>query len=323
MNVVITGANGFVGKALAARLLARGSVCADIPLSSLTLVDIGFDTAPQDARVRLVEGSIGDLAVLRETFAQPADCVFHLASIPGGAAEANYELGLQINLRATLDMLELLRRQDTPARFVFSSSIAVYGAPLPALVNDSTPMRPTLSYGAHKLADEVLIKDYSRRGWVDGRILRLPGVVARPPAPSGLLSAYMSDIFWKLAEGKPFVCPVSAQAVSWWMSVKCCVDNLLHAAALAPEYAAVRRDYTLPVLRLSMAELVDGLAQEFGEDRHALVTYEPDAGLEAGFGRYPPLDASAAEAAGFRHDGSITNLVRNAMLLPDLHGSFR
>jgi nucleoside-diphosphate-sugar epimerase len=316
MNVVITGANGFVGKALAARLLARGSAFSDIPLTSLTLVDIGFDAVPQDSRVRIIRGSIGEPGVLREACDQPADCVFHLASIPGGAAEANYELGLQINLKATLDMLELLRRQDTPARFVFSSSIAVYGAPLPAVVDDTTPMRPALSYGAHKLIDEILIKDYSRRGWLDGRILRLPGVVARPPAPSGLLSAYMSDIFWRLADGKPFVCPVSAGAVSWWMSVKCCVDNLLHAAALDPMQAAARRDFTLPVLRLTMAELIDGLVQEFGEDRRALVSYEPDAGLEAGFGRYPPLDASAADAAGFRHDGSVKALIRNAMLLP-------
>lgn len=313
MHIVITGANGFVGKALAGRILSHGHVLPGMPLDSLTLVDIGFEAMPADPRVRIVKGSIGEHAVLREAFSRPADCVFHLASIPGGAAEANYELGLQINLKATFDMLELLRMQDKPTRFVFSSSIAVYGAPLPALVDDATPMNPTLSYGAHKLVDEILIKDYSRRGWLDGRILRLPGVVARPPAPSGLLSAYMSDIFWKLAEGKPFTCPVSANAVSWWMSVQCCVDNLLHAARLDPAQAAVRRDFTLPVLRLTMAELVDGLAAEFGEDRRALVRYEPDARLEAGFGSFPPLDASAAEAAGFRHDGSMQALIRNAV----------
>jgi nucleoside-diphosphate-sugar epimerase len=313
MHIVVTGANGFVGKALVSRILSRGNVLPGVPLESLTLVDIGFDAAPEDPRVRIVKGSIGEHTVLREALSRPADCVFHLASIPGGAAEANYELGLQINLKATFDMLELLRMQDKPARFVFSSSIAVYGAPLPALVDDATPMNPALSYGAHKLVDEILIKDYSRRGWLDGRILRLPGVVARPPAPSGLLSAYMSDIFWRLAEGKPFTCPVSANAVSWWMSVQCCVDNLLHAATLDSTQVAVRRDFTLPVLRLTMAELVDALAAEFGENRRVLVRYEPDAKLEAGFGSFPPLDATAAEAAGFRNDGSVQTLIRNAM----------
>jgi nucleoside-diphosphate-sugar epimerase len=313
MHIVITGANGFVGKSLASRILSHGPVLPGMPLDSLTLVDTGFDAIPAAPHVRIVKGSIAEHTVLCEAFSRPADCVFHLASIPGGAAEADYDLGLQINLKATLDMLELLRAQQKAARFVFSSSIAVYGAPLPTLVDDTTPMRPALSYGAHKLIDEILIKDYSRRGWVDGRILRLPGVVARPPSPSGLLSAYMSNIFWKLAEGKSFTCPVSANAVSWWMSVQCCVDNLLHAARLDPAQAALRRDFTLPVLRLTMAELVDGLATEFGEDRRALVRYEPDAKLEAGFGSYPPLDASAAEAAGFCHDGSMQALIRNAM----------
>jgi len=313
MNLVITGANGFVGKALAARLLAQGGVTPATALTSLTLVDTGFDLRYDDARVRLVAGSIGEQEVLRTALEGPVDCVFHLASVPGGAAEANYELGLQINLMATLQMLELLRLRQQAARFVFSSSIALYGAPMPALVDDAAPMRPALSYGAHKLIDEILIQDYSRRGWLDGVILRLPGIVARPPAPSGLLSAYMSDIFWRLAAGQPFVCPVSAGAVSWWMSVACCVDNLLHAAGLPAHQAAVRRDFTLPVLRLTMAQLVDGLADQFGAERRALVRYEPDAKLEAGFGSFPPLDASAAEAAGFRHDGSLPALIRNAM----------
>jgi len=315
MHIVITGANGFVGKALVRRLLAGAQ-----PFTTLTLADTVFDTpfaGAGDPRVRLVRGSIGEHAVLRDVFGMPADCVFHLASIPGGAAEANYELGLRINLEATLAMLELLRRQPHPARFVFSGSIAVYGAPLPALVDDATPMRPTLSYGAHKLVDEILIKDYSRRGWIDGRILRLPGVVARPPAPSGLLSAYMSEVFWRLAQGRPFTCPVSPQAVSWWMSAPCCIDNLLHAAALAPRQVAARRDFTLPVLRLSMAQLVDGLAQAYGAERRELVSYQPDAALEAAFGSYPPLDAAAAEAAGFRHDGSVAALIRNALSAAD------
>lgn len=316
MHIVVTGANGFVGKGLVRRLLACGHLTPGQPWTTLTLADTVFDTpAPGagDPRVRLVQGSIGDHEVLREAFRIPADCVFHLASIPGGMAEANYELGLRINLHATLDMLELLRMQPHPARFVFSGSIAVYGAPLPAVVDDATPMRPSLSYGAHKLIDEILIKDYSRRGWIDGRILRLPGIVARPPAPSGLLSAYMSDIFWRLAQGQPFVCPVSAEAVSWWMSAPCCVGNLLHAAALAPEQVAARRDFTLPVLRLSMAQLVDGLAREYGKERRTLVSYQPDAALEAAFGSYPPLDAAAAEAAGFRHDGNVAELIRNAL----------
>src|SRR4029077_280398 len=123
-------------------------------------------------------------------------------------------------------LLEQLREERHPPLVVFASSVAVYGAPLPPVVDDATLPKPTLSYGAHKLIGEVLVADFSRRGWIDGISLRLPGIVARPPQPSGLLSAFMSDIFWKLAAGEPFTCPVSPQAVAWWMSVRCCVDNL-------------------------------------------------------------------------------------------------
>lgn len=314
MNILITGANGFVGRHLVRRLLRTGRIGAgQVPFSRLTLVDLGADDSVDDARVRLVSGSIADDAVLRAAFSERVDHVFHLASVPGGAAEKSFALGLDVNLRATLAMLELLRDQPAPpARFTFASTIAVYGAPMPAVVDDDTPMRPGLSYGAHKLVDEILIKDYSRRGWIDGRIVRLPGIVARPAEPSGLLSAFMSDIFWKLRAGEPFTCPVSADAVAWWMSVGCCVDNLLHAAGLEAKQVGTRRDWTLPVLRLHIAELVDALARRYGEDRPGLVSYAPNDGLEQAFGRFPPLAAAAAEAIGFRHDGDVDRLVANA-----------
>jgi nucleoside-diphosphate-sugar epimerase len=314
MNVLITGANGFVGRHLVRRLLRTGRIGeGHAPFSSLTLVDLGTDDSVDDARVRVVSGSIADDAVLREAFAERVDHVFHLASVPGGAAEKSYALGLDVNLRATLAMLELLRAQPAPpARFTFASTIAVYGSPMPEVVDDDTPMRPGLSYGAHKLVDEILVKDYSRRGWIDGRIVRLPGIVARPAEPSGMLSAFMSDIFWKLRDGERFMCPVSADAVAWWMSVGCCVDNLLHAASLDAREVEARRDWTLPVLRLRIADLVDGLARRYGEDRRDLVTYAPDDALEQAFGRFPPLDAAAAERIGFRHDGDVDRLVVNA-----------
>jgi len=314
MNVLITGANGFVGSTLVRRLLDDGHIGADrLPFSALTLVDLGEAPANADSCVRFVRGSIADDAVLREAFAEPVDVVFHLASIPGGAAEKNFRLGLDVNLGATIAMLELLRAQERPARFVFASTVAVYGSPLPDIVDDATPLRPQLSYGAHKLASEILIQDHSRRGWVDGRIVRLPGIVARPPGPSGLLSAFMSDIFWKLAAGERFTCPVSREATTWMMSVQCCVTNLLHAATLDAEATAQRRDFTLPVLCVRIGDLVEHLARRCGDDRRALVSYAPDDQLERNFGRYPPLDSTAAEAAGFRHDGDIDSLVANVL----------
>lgn len=169
---------------------------------------------------------------LDEAFTEGSlDLVFHLASIPGGLAEARFELGLEVNLQATVALLELLRRQVHVARLVFASTIAAYGTPMPAEVDDEASQRLGLSYAAHKRVGEILIEDYSRRGWLEGISLRLPGVVARPPEPSGLLLAFMSEVFWRLKSGEPSVCPVSPEAVAWWMSVGSCVDNQLHADA--------------------------------------------------------------------------------------------
>ena len=196
---------------------------------------------------------------------------------------------------------------------MFASTIAVYGSPLPPIVNAATPAKPALSYGAQKLMGEIALQDLSRRGGLDGRALRLPGIVARPLQPSGLISAFMSDIIRLLAAGQPFTCPVSPNAVAWWMSAQSCVDNLIHAAQLPTEKLGGQRTWQLPALRFTIGELVQTLSELFGEDRRSLVRYQPNENVEAGFGRFPPLDASASQAIGFRDDGSIAQLVRNAL----------
>ena len=312
MRVLVTGANGFVGSHLVRRLLSA-DVALEKPVESLVLVDQRLETGDSDPRVEQHVGSITNAEFTRQALAGGVDLVFHLASIPGGLAEREYELGREVNLHATLELLEQLRNQSHPPRVVFASTVAVYGDPLPAHVDDASPLKPTLSYGAHKLVGEIVISDLSRRGWIDGIALRLPGIVARPPNASGMLSAFMSDIFWKLAAGEPFTCPVSPEAVAWWMSVPCCVDNLLHAAKLSPEQRRGVRALLLPVLRLSIAQLVDALALMYGDDRRQLIRYEPNEALEAGFGRYPPLNTATAETLGFRNDGTVEQLIRNAM----------
>jgi D-erythronate 2-dehydrogenase len=312
VRVLVTGANGFIGSALAARLLQPGAL-PGVTVTRLVLLDRSFAGAPADARVQQYSGDIADTSLLRRALAGGVDIVFHLASVPGGLAERDYELGHRVNLQATHDLFLQLREQVVPAVVVFASSIAVYGARLPSAVDEATPADPHLSYGAHKLVGEMLLRDFSRRGWIDGRALRLPGVVARPRGPSGLMSAYMSDIQHALAAGEAYTCPVAAQAVSWWMSAACCIDNLLHAAALPATQVNALRTWVLPVLRFTMAELVEALARRYGDDRRSLVHYEPNEALEAAFGRYPPLLTPGAEAAGFRHDGSIDALVRRSL----------
>lgn len=308
MRILITGAAGFVGGTLVRRLLETGTNA-----QTLVLIDRTFPNRPEDPRVEHVAGSIEDAGLLDHALGGGADLVFHLASIPGGLAERDHALGLSVNLGGTLALLEAIRRRGVHPVVVFASTIAVYGSPMPSLVDDETPLRPVLSYGAQKLMGEILIQDYSRRGWIDGRTLRLPGIVARPPEPSGLLSAFMSDMFHAMAEGRPFVCPVSADAVAWWMSAATCADALIHAARLPPPAVADRRVWLPPVLRLTIGDVVEALARRFGAERRTLVTHAPDPGLESVFGRFPPVRTDAAEALGFRHDGSADALVARAL----------
>lgn len=318
MNVVITGANGFVGRALAKRLLDTSGTQRTSRVTRLTLVDLGFDEtlglAPGNVEVRRIAGDLDDAATIAGALSGDVHAVFHLASVPGGTAEREYELGRRVNLDATLALLEGLRSQLTPPRFVFASSVAVYGAELPALIDEQTLPAPALTYGAHKLIGEYLVADASRKGWVEGCSLRLPGVVARPQGPSGLISAFMSDLFWQLRDGEPIVLPVSPAATAWWISVTRCVENLIHAATIDPSRLNANRSYALPVLRLSMAEVVEALVRRFGEDRRALVSHAPVETVERLFGAYPPLLTPGAEALGFRHDGSADALVGNAMV---------
>jgi nucleoside-diphosphate-sugar epimerase len=319
MNLLITGASGFIGSALSNRLLSStAALPAGLgPIGRLTLMDLRFE-GPEIPRVRRLSGSIDDPALLARAFDTPVDVVFHLASVPGGSAELNYELGRRVNVDATIKLLEAARAQVTagskPPVFVFASTIAVLGSPLTAPVNDTTPLRPQLTYGAQKLLGEILLSDFSRRGWADGRSVRLPGIVARPPQRTGQLSAFMSDIIRELAAGRSYVCPVAADSTTWLMSVQCIVDNLLNAAVLPTAACSDTRVWTLPALHTSMAELARAVADVHGRDVLERVSYQSNPALEANFGRYPPLSTPAADAVGFRHDGDLPTLVRRAIL---------
>ncbi|WP_316196835.1 NAD-dependent epimerase/dehydratase family protein [Bradyrhizobium sp. SZCCHNS3053] len=303
MRILVTGAAGFIGRALLRRLLA------EMDGADVTALDLAeAPPGASGARLSWIRGGLDDRLVLEQLGAAPFDLVFHLASMPGARAEAEPALGRRVNLDAPLDLLQLLAQSRHRPRVVYASSIAVYGALSQAPVSARTEALPAITYGAHKRMVEIALADYTRRGQLSGIALRLPGIVARPRPVSGFGSAFMSELLHALSAGESYVCPVSPDATAWWLSAKVAVDNLILAGKLD-----VCGTLQLPALRLSIAEVVDGLAQLFGTTRPARLSFAPDARIEAVFGRYPELDASVELALGFAHDGSVADMISNAV----------
>lgn len=302
MIVVVTGAGGFVGRELVGKLLEAGHRV------------VATDTAAQAiARgARAVAGDLAEPAVRREALADGCDALIHLATVPGGAAEADPAASRRINIDAMYDLLLEAGGAGTRPRVIYASSIAVLGDPLPPRVDDATPLSPRLIYGGHKAMMEHAVAMFSNRGLIDGVTIRLPGILARPKGPSGMKSAFMSDLFHALKAGERFTCPVSPEATIWAQSLGCCADNFLHALTLDSALMPPTRAVTLPALRVKMGELAEEIARQSGVSP-GLVEYVPDAVLEAGFGAQPPLATPAADAAGFAHDGSLVKLVGSAL----------
>jgi len=284
-RILVTGADGFLGRVLAQSL----------PPERLRLVD---RRRPDLAGAECIAADLTDAAALPDLL-EGIETIIHLAALPGGAAETDPGASRAINLDASLN---LIAAASGRARFVYASSIAVFGAPLPERIDDATPPSPAMTYGAHKAMVEIALADAIRRGDIEGIALRLPGIVARPAAPSGLKSAFLSDLFRAIRDGTPFVLPVGPDSTVWLMSAACAAGNLIRALDV-PSGAAI----TLPALRATIADLVDAIAQ----GRPARIHYEPDPDLEAQFGRQPPLATARADALGFRHDGDLATLIQN------------
>lgn len=303
MPIIVTGAGGFVGRQIVAKLLARGR--------DVVAIDTVADGIAPGAQA--VVGDLANADVQARAFERGCDAVIHLATVPGGAAEADPAASRRINIDAMYDLIERASAAGNRPRFVYASSIAVLGHPLPANgVDDQTPLSPEMIYGGHKAMMEIAVALFSNRGTIDGVTIRLPGILARPKGPSGMKSAFMSNLFHALKAGEPFVCPTRPEAAIWAQSVECCAGNFLHAldcdTALLPPTRAV----TLPAQHVTMGALAAEVARQCGVSAE-LVSWEPDLPLEAAFGAHPPLVAQAAHRAGFADDGDSATLVARAL----------
>ena len=320
-RVLVTGAAGFLGQSLVAKHLAAASGTCDVLLTDLA----PSHTSP--AHARWVCGDVADPQLWDRLMDKPIDLVIHLAAIVSGRAEADPLLGRRVNLMAPLEMLERCRLQHSAtgirARVVLSSSIAVYGTPLPLRMRDDQPIRPSLSYGAHKRMMEIALADASRRGEIDGRAIRLSGVVVRPPQPNGALSGFNSDMIRQPLTGHDYTCPVGPDACTWLTSLDVAVDQLWHAALTSEERWAQalpkgERALTAPTWPVTMTDLQQALG-DIDAAAPQRLRFDANSPLHDQFGRWPQDVAfEQADLLGMpsdwqRHQGRLAHMLRAAM----------
>ncbi len=226
MKIVITGGGGFIGSKLAKTLLARATLAGE-KITRLTLVDQAFPDLPNDARLATLAGDISDPAFAARAIAPDTASIFHLAAVVSGAAEADFDLGMRVNLQGMRNVLEQARKCARPPRLVFASSVAVFGGELPEVLDDSTTPAPQTSYGSQKVIGEYLVSDFSRKAYVDGRSLRLPTVVVRPGKANAAASSFASAVVREPLAGVAYECPLPPETGVWLLSPRRVVEAFI------------------------------------------------------------------------------------------------
>jgi D-erythronate 2-dehydrogenase len=307
MRVVITGGCGFLGRRVALKLLERGE------LDQIALFDKAAATLPlpQDPRLQLATGDIADRDAVRRVITPGTSAVFHLAAVVSGEAEADTDLGYRVNLDGTRTVLDACRALGTCPRVVFASSLAVFGGALPAAVGEDTPLTPQTSYGTQKVIGELLVNDYTRKGFIDGRALRLPTVVVRPGRPNRAASTFASSMIREPLAGQEAVCPVSPDTVMVLASPRRVVDALIRAHKLPGDAFGTSRSLQLPGFSVAVGDMAAAVRRAGGEAAYARIHWEPDPLIQRIVSGWPRvLEAPRATALGFSADHGIDEVIR-------------
>ena len=309
MQVLITGAAGMVGSTLARSLLS------DPPagLAGLALVDVVPPRLPEGAAVPVAAERLDltDAAAVAARVATRPDVIFHLAAVVSGEAEADFEKGYAVNFDGTRHLFEAIRAQpDYRPRVIFASSIAVYGAPFPETIPDEFHLAPLTSYGTQKAMGELLLNDYTRKGFFDGIGIRLPTICIRPGAPNKAASGFFSNILREPLAGKEAVLPVDDDVRHWHASPRAAMGFLRHALTLDTARLGARRCLTMPGLSATVGEQIEALRRAAGDTAVALIRREPDPVIRGIVAGWPTrFEAGRARELGFTADASFDAII--------------
>jgi len=325
MKVLITGGAGFLGQRLARKLLATGTLKnasgQDEKIERLVLLDVVPAPAIDDPRVDILTGDVLDAVLLKRAIDSATASIFHLAAVVSSQAEADFDLGMRVNLDAARLLFETCRRLGHCPRVVFTSSVAVYGGDLPEVVQDDTALNPKSSYGIQKAIGELLLSDYSRRGFIDGRCLRLPTISVRPGKPNKAASSFASGIIREPLNNEETVCPVTADTRLWLLSPRQAVDSLVFGHELGAEAFALNRVLNLPGVSVTVGEMAETLGRNSGWAAVAKIRWESDPVVQRIVGSWPrSWDMTRAHALGFKGDKDFDSIVQ-AYIADDLNGT--
>jgi nucleoside-diphosphate-sugar epimerase len=325
MHVAVIGAAGMIGRKLTDRLVAEGRV-GETAIEKFTLVDVITPPAPAGwtGELQLVTADLSVAGAPEELLQGRPDVIFHLAAIVSGEAEKDFEKGYRVNLDGTRELLDAIRRahlsQGYTPRLVFASSIAVYGAPLPNPIPDDFPATPRTSYGTQKAIDELLLADYTRRGFVIGVGIRLPTICIRPGRPNLAASGFFSSILREPLVGQEAVLPVPEDVRHWFASPRSAVGFLIKAATIDSDLIGPDRTLAMPGVSATVGEQIEALRRAAGDGAVALIRREPDETIMRMIsGWAPALEARRARELGFVADASMDEII-SAHIMDELGG---
>jgi nucleoside-diphosphate-sugar epimerase len=322
LRILITGAGGFIGRKLTERLLADGTVDGRT-IQHITAADLyGLDLLADDARLARVALDITDHVAAAKLIAQGYDLVVHLAAIVSANAEEDFDLGYKVNLDGTRYLLEGLNALGTCPRLVFASTLAVFGGPVPtppALIGDDFHLTPQTSYGAQKAACELLVADYTRKGYIDGRSLRLPTIVVRPGKPNKAASTFASSIIREPLAGQAAICPVDPDSTMYILSPRRVIDAFVKTAGLPSDAFGQVRSLTLPGIAVRIGDALEALRRIAGDKVADRVKQVPDPKIQKIVDGWPYNFASKrARDMGYEADASIDEIIQAH--IEDEHG---